>query len=86
MEAIITTNYPHEEKVKSTEPEVIVNISAETLRQLRCEVLDYYGTAVRCFSAAQSDVIRVSSMSDEEIIQEAMTIPEIRNKINLTSL
>lgn len=43
----------------------------EYIRQVRHEVMDYYGSAMHFFPAARVDVDRVSKLSDYELISEA---------------
>ena len=42
-----------------------------TVKEARRRLMDYYGTAAQVTRAAGADLVRVSRMSDEEIIQEA---------------
>ena len=41
------------------------------IKEARQRLMDYYGTAAHVCRGAGADLVRVSSMSDEEIIREA---------------
>lgn len=43
----------------------------ETIEELREKLIDYYGSATAVSPMAAADLIRVETMSDEEIIAEA---------------
>ena len=74
-----------EENDMNFDSEPSVTVSHETMCAIRSAVLDYYGTAAHCIPIAGADLVRVSHLSNEEILQEAMSIPEIACQISLTN-
>lgn len=50
----------------------------EKIKQIRKEVIDYYGTASLINILAQTDLIRVENLSDEEILIEAKKIKIVK--------
>lgn len=43
----------------------------QEIKKIRQKVIDYYGSATPFFASATADLVRVESMSDDEIVEEA---------------